>query len=188
MLIRFAKPEDAGKLLRIYEQYLNTPTTFETELPSKEEFEGRIRDALAVYPYLLYEENGEVLGYAYAHRFRERASYQWTAELSVYLDRDSQSRGIGTKLYTVLIRLLRRQGLHLLLSGVTVPNEKSRRLHLHMGFRLVGVFHQNGYKNGAWHDVEWFELLLSDGNTENNSPIRSIQSFSTEELAPLLLP
>ena len=85
--IRFAAPDDAAALLRIYAQYIETPITFEYTLPSEEEFARRIRDIQAVYPYLVYIEDGEVLGYAYAHRFQERAAYQWGAELSVYLDR-----------------------------------------------------------------------------------------------------
>ena len=77
--IRFAAPDDAAALLRIYAQYIETPITFEYTLPSEEEFARRIRDIQAVYPYLVYIEDGEVLGYAYAHRFQERAAYQWGA-------------------------------------------------------------------------------------------------------------
>ena len=96
--IRFAAPDDAAALLRIYAQYIETPITFEYTLPSEEEFAQRIRDIQAVYPYLVYIEDGEVLGYAYAHRFQERAAYQWGAELSVYLDRGCVSHGIGSQL------------------------------------------------------------------------------------------
>ena len=95
--IRFAAPDDAAALLRIYAQYIETPITFEYTLPSEEEFARRIRDIQAVYPYLVYIEDGEVLGYAYAHRFQERAAYQWGAELSVYLDRGCVSHGIGSQ-------------------------------------------------------------------------------------------
>lgn len=127
--IRFAAPDDAAALLRIYAQYIETPITFEYTLPSEEEFARRIRDIQAVYPYLVYIEDGEVLGYAYAHRFQERAAYQWGAELSVYLDRGCVSHGIGSQLYTLLLELLRLQNVRTAYALVTLPNTKSEALH-----------------------------------------------------------
>lgn len=124
--IRFAAPDDAAALLRIYAQYIETPITFEYTLPSEEEFARRIRDIQAVYPYLVYIEDGEVLGYAYAHRFQERAAYQWGAELSVYLDRGCVSHGIGSQLYTLLLELLRLQNVRTAYALVTLPEHEER--------------------------------------------------------------
>ena len=142
--IRFAAPDDAAALLRIYAQYIETPITFEYTLPSEEEFARRIRDIQAVYPYLVYIEDGEVLGYAYAHRFQERAAYQWGAELSVYLDRGCVSHGIGSQLYTLLLELLRLQNVRTAYALVTLPNTKSEALHRHFGFRTVGAYTRSG--------------------------------------------
>ena len=106
MHIRFADPGDAAACLAVYAQYIDTSITFETVLPSEAEFSGRIRSYGAVYPWLIAEEDGRVLAYAYAHRAQERAAYGWNAELSVYVSRDAAGRGLGTKLYTVLLALL----------------------------------------------------------------------------------
>ena len=161
MTFRFAGPADAPALLRIYGQYIDTPVTYECALPSAEAFAGRIREISAGYPYLVCEEDGQVLGYAYAHRLAERAAYQWDAELSVYLDRAATSRGIGTKLYERLLALLRLQGICTVYGIVTVPNEKSERLHLGLGFRRIGIHRSTGYKNGAWRDVAWFDKQIA---------------------------
>ena len=110
-MIRTAVPADAEALLSVYAQYIDTPITFEYELPSVAEFRRRILSTLEGYPYLVWEEDGFLLGYAYAHRYREREADRWGAELSVYVDRSAHSRGIGKALYAELIRLLREQGV-----------------------------------------------------------------------------
>ena len=102
MKIRFAEERDSETLRKIYGQYIDTPVTFECELPGEREFAERIRNIAAFYPYLVCEEAGRILGYAYAHRQKERAAYQWNAELSVYLDQAAVSRGIGKKQYRAL--------------------------------------------------------------------------------------
>ena len=101
-MIRIARESDAGALLKIYAQYIDTPTTFETVLPDEAEFVRRIRTTLEKYPYLVLEEDGRAVGYAYAHLWRERAAYGWDAELSVYLDRDYTGRRMGVRLYGAL--------------------------------------------------------------------------------------
>ena len=159
--VRFACERDAAALLAIYAQYIDTSITFETVLPTEAEFAGRIRDISQVYPYLVLEQAGRPIGYAYAHRVRERAAYDWLAELSIYLDRDHVSRGLGGRLYGLLIDLLRLQGLKTAMGCVTLPNEKSEALHKLLGFHLVGVSYSSGYKNGAWHDVAWLEKPLA---------------------------
>lgn len=161
MNIRFAQRSDCKALLRIYAQYIDTPVTFECRLPTKEEFSERIADISAGYPYLVCEENGCVVGYAYAHRQKEWEAYQWNAELSVYLDEGFTSRGIGRVLYGALMELLALQGVKTVYGVVTVPNEKSERLHERMGFRIAGRYRRTGYKCGEWHDVRWFEKQIA---------------------------
>ena len=170
-MLRFATPADADALLAIYAQYIDTSITFEYGLPTPEEFRRRIADISAVYPYLVWEEDGVLLGYAYAHRYRERAAYQWGAELSVYLDRDARGRGLGARLYGALIELLRLQGICTVYGVVTQPNEASDRLHTATGFTVAGVVHNAGFKAGAWHDVTTFEKLLGDFDAAPEPPI-----------------
>ena len=157
MHIRFADPGDAAACLAVYAQYIDTSITFETVLPSEAEFSGRIRSYGAVYPWLIAEEDGHVLAYAYAHRAQERAAYGWNAELSVYVRRDAAGRGLGTKLYTVLLALLQKQGVRTAYGVVTMPNDASSALHQKLGFRVLGTYRNTGYKNGRWRDVVWFE-------------------------------
>ena len=157
MHIRFADPGDAAACLAVYAQYIDTSITFETVLPSEAEFSGRIRSYGAVYPWLIAEEDGHVLAYAYAHRAQERAAYGWNAELSVYVSRDAAGRGLGTKLYTVLLALLQKQGVRTAYGVVTMPNDASSALHQKLGFRTLGTYRNTGYKNGRWRDVVWFE-------------------------------
>ena len=160
MEFRFAAETDSPALLGIYSQYINTPVTFEYRLPTEEEFAGRIRDIAREYPYLVCEDGGRIVGYAYAHRQAERAAYQWNAELSVYLDGAYTGRGLGERLYGMLMDLLRLQGVRTVYARVTSPNERSERLHRRMGFRHMGTQRSAGYKNGAWRDVTWFEKAI----------------------------
>lgn len=161
MNVRFATEADAQALLDIYAPYIDTSVTFEYACPTAEEFAGRIRDIRAMYPYLLLEENGRAIGYAYAHRARDRAAYDWLVELSVYLNRTSTGQGLGKRLYGLLIDLLRMQGIRTAMSCVTAPNPASEALHASLGFHLAGTSRCAGYKNGQWHDVLWYEKPLA---------------------------
>lgn len=163
--LRLASPEDAAALLEIYRQYIDTSVTFENQLPSREEFAGRIASFGSVYPYLMAEEAGQAAGYAYAHRFGERWAYQWGAELSVYLDRDHRGQGLGRQLYETLIRLLRLQGVRTVYGCVTLPNPRSERLHESMGFHRAAVFRNAGFRLGQWRDVAWYEKEIADYDT-----------------------
>lgn len=161
IMLRFATPDDAAALLAIYAPYIETSVTFEYVVPSLEEFRGRIETISGDYPYLVWEEDGVILGYAYAHRHMERAAYQWNAELSVYLDESACGRGLGTRLYAALMELLRLQGIRNVFGCVTLPNERSEALHRAMGFALAGTYSMAGYKNGRWHDVGWFQKAIA---------------------------
>lgn len=161
MTIRLAGVQDAPALLDIYAKYIDTSITFEYILPSREEFAGRIASISRDYPYLVCEEEGRVLGYAYAHYPWERAAYQWNAELSIYLDPAATGRGLGKKLYALLEELLRLQGINTLYGVVAMPNGRSEGLHRAMGFTCQCVFPKAGFKAGDWRDVAWFRKELS---------------------------
>ena len=178
MQLRFADPRDTAACLAIYAQYIDTSITFETALPSEDEFAGRIRAYGTVYPWLVAEENGEIL--AYAHRAQERAAYDWNAELSVYVSKDAAGRGLGTRLYRALLALLKEQGVRTAYGVVTMPNDASAALHRKLGFRQLGIYHNTGYKNGSWRDVVWFETHIGsfDGVPE---PIRPIGQLADRE-------
>lgn len=185
MTIRLASTADSEALLHIYAQYIDTPITFEYDCPSRSEFARRIADITMHYPYLVYEEEGRPLGYAYAHRHMGRAAYQWNVELSVYLAPGAVSRGIGTRLYLALLDILRLQGVRTAYSGVTVPNEKSRRLHLGLGFSSLGIYHSTGYKCGKWYDVEWFEKQLLP-YAPGPAPVRPICDVPSADVQAIL--
>ncbi len=160
MHIRFADPGDAAACLAVYAQYIDTSITFETVLPSEAEFSGRIRSYGAVYPWLIAEEDGRVLAYAYAHRAQERAAYGWNAELSVYVSRDAAGRGLGTKLYTVLLALLQKQGVRTAYGVVTMPNDASSALHQKLGFRVLGTYRNTASNTRRGRDVRWRDTPL----------------------------
>ena len=177
MQLRFAVPEDAAALLRIYREYIDTTITFEYALPAEAEFAGRIAAFTADgYPYLALFDGEQPAAYAYAHRAQERAAYDWNAELSVYLAKRAVGRGLGTTLYGALLALLQKQGVRNVYGIVTLPNPASEALHRHFGFRTVGAYTRSGYKNGRWLDVGIFEKQIGsfDGEPEPLQPIGAI--------------
>lgn len=184
-MIRFVRPQDVPRLLEIYAQYIDTPTTFEYPLPSLEEFSCRIAGIAAEYPYLVLEEEGRVMGYAYAHRLHERAAYQWNAELSVYLDREAGGHGAGKRLYRALEALLRLQGVRKLCGIVVVPNPASEALHLSLGFSRAALFEAEGYKQGGWRDVCRFEKRIGEAALDP-APILKITELDAERVCEIL--
>ena len=185
MRLRMAEEADGAELLSIYRQYIDTPVTFEYTLPTRQEFETRIREITSQYPYLLWEDAGKAIGYAYAHRQMGREAYQWNAELSIYLDPSFTSRGLGKKLYLALMALLKKQGVRTVYGGVTIPNEKSERLHRGLGFGCLGIYHHTGYKCGAWHDVAWFEKGIAPYTLEP-APFVPIGKIPGEEIETVI--
>lgn len=185
-VIRMAKESDAAALLSVYLPYMETTITFEYDAPSLEEFTRRVHNTLEDYPYLLCEEDGVVLGYAYAHRFKPRAAYQWGAELSIYISRAAYGRGIGRALYGALIDLLQTQGVRIVYGVITSDNERSLGFHKSMGFTDAGTHHKTGYKNGSWLDIVYLERLLE--GEDPPKPIRPIGTLSEETVAKILLP
>jgi phosphinothricin acetyltransferase len=165
--IRFADIKDAKDILDIYKPYINdTAITFEYDVPTLEEFERRITETRKTYPYLVFEENGNILGYAYAGAARERAAYQWTCELSIYIRYDMHGRGIGGKLYTKLFEYLKLQNIKIMYAVITTPNPQSVKFHEHFGFETIAVFRKCGYKLGEWRDVTWMELVVGGFESE----------------------
>lgn len=160
---RCATAEDSDAILEIYRPYVETTAvTFETSVPSREEFRQRVEGILKQFPYLVAEADGEILGYSYASPYRSRGGFGWTAELSVYVRQDLRSQGIGTHLYAALLDFLRLQGYQNAVSVLSWPNPASEKLHYHFGFRCAGVQLKCGFKNGQWCDVAIFERCLGD--------------------------
>ncbi|MBP2623267.1 GNAT family N-acetyltransferase [Streptococcus oricebi] len=163
MEIRRARREDAAQLLAIYRPYLEqTAITFETQVPTIEEFERRIEKTLANYPYLVAEEAGQLVGYAYASAYYQRAAYDWTVELSVYVDTSKRSKGVGSALYEELEEQLKKQGKVNFLACIALPNEASILFHQKRGYIQVAHFPKIGYKFGRWHDIVWLQKRLAD--------------------------
>src|SRR4051794_2877267 len=145
--IRVAQPADADGILKIYAPYCeSTRVSFETVPPTVEEMRERILRVSATYPWLVGEENGRILGYVYATRLRERAAYQWTVEVAVYIATDYHRRRLAQALYMTLFSILRTQGYFKAFASVTLPNEASQRLHEKLGFSPAGIFNGVGYK------------------------------------------
>lgn len=162
--VRVASEGDAEAIAGIYAPYvLETAISFEETPPSPEEVAGRIAATLAFYPYLVFAEDGVVVGYAYAGAHRAREAYRWSADVTVYAASGMQRRGVGRTLYRALLAALRQQGLHSAFAGIALPNAASVALHEAMGFTQLGVYREVGFKHGAWHDVGWWRLPLGEG-------------------------
>ncbi|HIT88656.1 MAG TPA: N-acetyltransferase [Candidatus Coprocola pullicola] len=185
MKIRFADSKDSKEILKIYQQYIDTTITFECRLPTAEDFSKRVEDISAQYPYLVCEQEGCIVGYAYASRQMQREAYQWNATLSIYLHENITSKGIGKRLYQILIEILKKQGVKTVYAGVTIPNEKSENLHKSLGFQCFGVYRNTGYKCNRWLDVAWFEKNI-DQYCQNPAPFEPIQKIPKQELLEIL--
>jgi phosphinothricin acetyltransferase len=160
-IIRIASENDAPDIAAIYAPFCReTPVSFETEAPTVDEMRRRIAKTLNSFPWLVCEEDGQVLGYAYASRHRERAAYRWSVDVSVYVREGHRRSGLGRALYTSLLAVLRLQGFHNALAGATLPNPGSVALHEGMGFQPVGTYRDIGFKCDAWHDVRWWQMRL----------------------------
>ena len=168
MLIRHADPDrDAEACAAIYRPFVTDgAVSFEAEPPDAAEVARRIAKLSATHPWLVAENDGDVVGYAYGCPHRERAAYRWTTEVSVYVGNGHHRRGVGRALYSALFGLLERQGYRLACAGITLPNDASLALHKSMGFEPVGVYRGIGWKAGAWHDVSWWQLQLAPQGRE----------------------
>ncbi len=160
-MIRKANIHDAKQMVDIYNYYvLNSIVTFD-EIPfSENDFKDRIHTISSQYPFIVFEEDNHILGYAYANMFRQKPAYKNTVETTIYLKNDVQGQAIGTKLYSELLNTLKEQNYHAVIGGLTLPNEASIRLHEKLGFKQVAHFKEVGFKFNKWLDVGFWELIL----------------------------
>lgn len=168
LTIRDAVLDDAERLLEIYRPYVeDTAVSFEYEAPTPEEFRERIRKISSRYPYLVIERDGQIMGYSYAAQLKSRAAYDYCCEVTIYLDRSAQKRGMGRMLYEALEERLREQGIRNLYACIAWPETPDEYLtfnsadfHAHMGYTLCGHFHKCGRKFDRWYDMVWMEKLI----------------------------
>lgn len=160
-MIRPVKSDDAAQICWIYNYYVeNSTVTFETEALSVEAMNERITRFTENYPWLVYENEGKIYGYAYANRWKERNAYKFTVETTVYIEDGCTAMGIGPEIYEALIAELKNRNFHAVLAGITLPNDNSVKMHEKLGFKKVAHMEQTGYKFGKWIDVGYWELIL----------------------------
>jgi len=164
-MIRPACTADAEAICRVYNPYvLQTVVTFEEEAVAPEEMEGRIRKVVAAgLPWLVLEDGGAMIGYAYATPWKERSGYRFAVESSIYLEAAAGGKGHGSRLYGDLLAALRTRPLRTAIGGVALPNDASVRLHEKLGFHKVAHFERVGWKCGRWVDVGYWQLSLAKG-------------------------
>ena len=169
-IIRTATADDAAALLAIYSYYVeHTAVTFEYEPPTLEEFRARILATLPKYPYLVIEQDGDILGFSFAHAFRERPAYDYSVETTIYIRHDVRRSGCGRAIYTALEDALRRMGVTNLYACVGYAETEdayltnaSPRFHERMGYKTCGMFRNCGYKFGSWYSMIWMEKIIGD--------------------------
>lgn len=180
--IRRVTEKDAPELLEIYAPYVtDTAITFEYSVPRMEEFENRIKRTLEKYPYLAAEQQGEIVGYAYAGPFHPREAYSWAVETSIYVKKDKKRGGIGKALYTALEKILAEQNFLNLYACIASPETEdeyltrdSIRFHERLGYRVVGEFLQCGYKFGRWYNMVWMEKHIGE-HTEHPAAVKKFK-------------
>ncbi len=179
MNIRMARVEDAPILQAIYAPIVkDTPISFELTEPTIEEMALRLTHTIKSYPWLVCTRQDEILGYAYASQHRSRMAYQWAVDVSVYISERWRGCGVGHALYTSLFALLKLQGFYNVYGGIALPNPGSVGLHESMGMIPVGIYQQVGYKDGAWHDVGWWQGILQERILEPAPPLTLVQARS----------
>lgn len=160
-MLRKVDPEDAASICEIYNHYvLHTPVTFEETALTAQEMRSRILKVTEALPWLVWEENGELIGYCYAARWKDRTAYRYSVELTMYLRPAHVGGGKGTELLGALLAELRSCGMHCVIAGVLLPNPRSVGILEKFGMRQVAEFHEVGFKFGRWLDVGYWQLLL----------------------------
>lgn len=161
--IRQVQLSDAEQILRVYAPFItDTCISFEYVVPNLEEFTKRIETISNEYPYLVLEEDGEIVGYAYAHRYLERVAYSWDVEVTIYLAPQVQGKGLGVILYGALEKLMALQNIKNLYSCITGDNVHSIEMHHAIGYELVGTFPKAGFKHDRWLDVVWMAKVIGE--------------------------
>jgi L-amino acid N-acyltransferase YncA len=170
-LIRDATERDAEACAAIYAPYVtDTAISFETEPPSPADMAERIAAASRTHAWLVLEDEGRVVGYAYGGPFHRRAAYRWACEVSAYLELGRRRTGGGRALYEALLTRLTERGFRMAVAGMTLPNEASVAFHRAMGFEPVGTYRRIGFKHGTWHDVAWTQRPLATGEDPPPEP------------------
>lgn len=177
-MIRLATLSDAAACLRIYAPIVEqTAISFETVVPTISDFAARMEKIMLNYPFLVWEEDGEVLGYVYATRFRDRAAYDWICESAIYLDECARGKGIGKKLYLKLFECLSAMNMISVVGGIR-SGSPSAEFHQHLGFKAIGAFPYAGFKFGEWHDVEFWQLVLVDEIPSSPAPVTAFPTIA----------
>ena len=160
-MIRKVNLKDATQIMNIYNYYVDhSIVTFDTEHAPLDEIHNKVQATMNLYPWIVYEVDGEILGYAYGSEWKAKDGYKHSAETTVYLKNGSIKKGLGTLLDQELINQLRELNFHALMGCITLPNEASIRLHEKFGFEKVGHFKEVGYKFDHWIDAGYWELRI----------------------------
>jgi phosphinothricin acetyltransferase len=171
-MIRAAQKSDGEKILEIYRPIVErTAISFETKVPTLFEMENRIESISSKYPYLVFEKDGDILGYSYASQHRTRDAYRWSVDATIYVSEKNRGQKTGEKLYRKLFKILKDLGYFNVYAGITLPNDTSVGIHEKFGFSKIAHYNRVGYKIGAWHDVGWWELVLSNDRKKPFEPI-----------------
>jgi phosphinothricin acetyltransferase len=171
-MIRSATPADADAICVIYNHYIrNTAVTFEEVPVEAAEMRQRIAEVQALFPWLVAEDGGQLVGYAYAARWRVRSAYRYSVESTVYLSPDRVGRGWGSQLYLELFRRLEAAGIHAVMGGITLPNPASVGLHEKLGFRKVAHFEAVGWKGDQWLDVGYWQRILDSASPPRSTKV-----------------
>jgi L-amino acid N-acyltransferase YncA len=188
--LRLAELEDGAQIAAIYAPFcLETAISFETAPPDEATVRERICNVGERYPWLVaVSETGDVTGYAYAGKHRERAAYRWSADFTVYVAPAAKGRGIGTELYHALAKICRYLGYYRAFAGITLPNDASVRLHEKIGFQPIGIYRRVGFKLGKWHDVGWWSLDLLPEEGVPSEPRSIADIVASGELPEILGP
>lgn len=186
-IVRLVEKNDAASILNIYGPYvLNTAITFEYDVPTIDEYMNRIETAISEFPWLVCLQSNEIVGYAYATKFRYRTAYQWSPESTIYLSPSIQGKGVARILYETLFEILKLQGYFSVFAGVAIPNEQSEGLHIGTGFEEIGVFKNIGYKLREWHSTRWYQLKLQKYISEPNVPVNINRCKLTQEFRNII--
>ena len=180
--IRVAKLTDAPQLVAIYAPYVQkTAITFEYEVPTVDEFRDRMADTLKRYPYIVAERGGQIVGYAYVGPFKGRRAYDWAVETSIYVATDERHHGVGKQLYQALENICRTMGILNMNACIGYPShadqhltKNSAQFHAHLGYQMVGEFHQCGYKFGRWYNRVWMEKMIG----QHADQPQAVQNFN----------
>jgi phosphinothricin acetyltransferase len=169
--VRDASERDAEACAAIYAPYVtDTAISFETDPPQPAEMAGRIAAAVCTHAWVVLEDHGRVVGYAYGGPFASRAAYRWSCEVSVYLERGRRRTGGGRALYHALFDRLAGRGFRTAVAGMALPNDASVGLHRALGFEPVGTYRRIGWKHGTWHDVSWMQRTIATGQEPPAEP------------------